>query len=121
MLSYAILAAAAAMALAACLVIFCGGDSAEAEADDDDARQGIVTNRGLLFKQGFAGTLAGLLLATIVAPWRGWREVDTRLGMFADQVAREMLNAMHERARLVFRTGFWTTTCCSRRIRGSNR
>ena len=101
-LSYAILAAAAAMALASCLVIFCGGDSAEAEADDDDARQGIVTNRGLLFKQGFAGTLAGLLLlATIVAPWRGWREVDTRPGMFADQVAREMLNAMHERACLV--------------------
>ena len=102
--SYAVLAAAAAMALAACLVILCQENlpDTEAEDDDDDAGPEANTGRLLRFSRGLAGTLAGLLfVAALASPWRGWRGVDTRSGRFADQVAREMVDAMRGRVCLV--------------------
>ena len=99
--SYAVLAAAAAMALAACLVFLCRGDQPEAETDEDDIEPDIDLRR-LRVKHGVAGTLAGvLLLLALAAPWRGWREVDPRPGRFADRVAQELLSVMRERVCLI--------------------
>jgi len=97
---YAIIAVASASVISACLILIRPDDISEnsdVPGDLDSTPQGCIRwVRGLA-----AGILAFFLVLVLATPFLSFRDVDARRGAFADQFAREMLDAMKDRTCLI--------------------
>ena len=97
---YAILAAALASAVAACLLVVAPDDSPQYE--DSSSMQALIDQQRLRILRGVAGgLLPALFLLAAATPWRSFQDVDTRRVSFADEIAREMLTVMKARTWLI--------------------
>ena len=96
----ALLAAAAASVIAACLIALCPADRRQ----DGDQFINVDINEQWQYKSLclLAGVLLPvLLLLALITPLRSFHAVDARRGLFADKIARELLAVMKERTWLI--------------------
>jgi len=94
--TYAILAAAAATAFSSCLIFVGPIDKSQHEGLAAKKTQRLLRQRAMVWI-----LIPLLLLLAVATPLRSFNQVDTRRGIFADAVAREMLTMMRDRTWLI--------------------
>jgi len=95
----ALMAAAFASACAAGMLSILQNDAAATNIEFHSHRGSRVMRT--LTRNSMRCLLAVLVVLALVAPWHGFSQVDTRRGMFADEVARMILDLMNGRTWLI--------------------
>lgn len=98
----AVLAAATAIVIAACLKMPVSPDEAAGESDESEDLYAVAGKRRARIAHFFATCcLVTLTLLAILSPWRSFRDTDTRSSFFADVAAHNLIQAMGNRTWLI--------------------